>query len=71
MRFIFALLLLTTPAMAQQQVASPSQIAVQIDNAIGILAQRAEYAEGQVKQLQAELADLKSKCGEPCKDGPK
>lgn len=58
MRFIAALLLFVTPALAQEQIASPSQLAIQIDNAIGVLAQRAERAEAQARQLQAQIANL-------------
>jgi hypothetical protein len=65
------LLLIATAALAQQQqqqqAQSPSQLAIQIDQAIGLLAQRTEFAESQVKQLQEELAKLKAKCGEACK----
>ncbi len=64
---ILAGLLLSTPAAAQQ-MATPSQIALQVNGAVAVLAQRAEYAEAQVATLQKQLADLKIKCGDTCKD---
>jgi hypothetical protein len=49
-RTLLALLLLTTPALAQQL--SPSQIAIAVDQAVNQLAQSLE-------QLQKENAELK------------
>jgi len=58
MKVLAWLLLMMVPALAQQ-MATPSQVAIQIDNAVGLLAQRAEFAEQQVKTLQAENDQLK------------
>lgn len=59
MRFVIAFMLLTTPAMAQQQqVASPSQLAVEIDNAVGTLSRQAEYYKAQAEKAQQQIADL-------------
>lgn len=65
------LLLIMSATAAAQQTASPSQLAIQIDSAVGMLAQRAEYDEQQIASLQKQLTDLKAKCGHPCKDEKK
>lgn len=67
MKIIMTMLLIATSASAQQ-MGTPSQIALQVNGAVAVLAQRAEYAEAQVAALQKQLADLKTKCGDTCKD---
>jgi hypothetical protein len=49
---------------AQAQDASPSQIAISIDEAVGFLAKRVEAAERQVKQLQEQNAALQRELDE-------
>lgn len=57
--YFITALFVTSSALAQQP--SPSQTAIQIDNVINSWAQ----------QLEAKdrlIAELKTKCGKPCKD---
>lgn len=69
MRFMLVLLLVIPGvALAQQQVVAPSQLAIQIDNAVGVLAQEAEHykaeaeaAEKQISELKKQVEELKRK----------
>ena len=65
MRYLaLTLLLLATPAMAQQRTAA--QTALAINQAVSQLAMTIDAAQRQIVELQAENAALKAKCGEPC-----
>ena len=64
-----ALLGLAGTAQAQQQV-TPSQMALQIDNAVNGLAQSVEALQAQVKQRDAKIKELEDKY-EPKKSEPK
>ena len=55
-----ALLGLAGTAQAQQQV-TPSQMALQIDNAVNGLAQSVEALQAQVKQRDAKIKELEDK----------
>ena len=55
-----ALLGLAGTAQAQQQV-TPSQMALQIDNAVNGLAQSVEALQAQVKQQAAKIKELEDK----------
>ena len=55
-----ALLGLAGAAQAQQQV-TPSQMALQIDNAVNGLAQSVEALQAQVKQRDAKIKELEDK----------
>lgn len=59
MRYLFVLLLLTTPALAQQPQ-SPSMLALQINNVVGQMAQALEVAQQKIKDLEAENERLKA-----------
>ena len=54
-------LLLPSAALAQQQPATPSQMALQIDNVINQWAQTIEAQQKQIAELQKENAELKAK----------
>ena len=54
------LLGLAGTAQAQQQV-TPSQMALQIDNAVNGLAQSVEALQAQVKQRDAKIKELEDK----------
>ncbi len=59
---IALVLILSTPAFAQQpQQITPSQVAVQIDSAIGQLATALEQSQAQVKALQEQIKLLQAK----------
>ena len=64
-----ALLGLAGTAQAQQQV-TPSQMALQIDNAVNGLAQSVEALQAQVKQRDAKIKELEDKY-EPKKSEPR
>jgi hypothetical protein len=66
-RVVAALMLFVTPALAQQQQFTPSQIALQIDNAINQLAMQAE----QVPILQKQIIDLQKQIEELKKERDK
>jgi len=57
---VAALLGLAGTAQAQQQV-TPSQMALQIDNAVNGLAQSVEALQAQVKQRDAKIKELEDK----------
>ena len=59
--FATILSLLATPVFAQQQQIAPSQMALQIDNAIGQLAIALEQSQAQIKALQEQIKSLQSK----------
>ena len=60
--FATILSLLATPVFAQQQQQiAPSQMALQIDNAIGQLAIALEQSQAQIKALQEQIKSLQSK----------
>lgn len=63
MRLLALLIFLAvaSPAVAQQELGSPSALALQINGAVAQIAQRAEHAERQVQQLAAEVKRLKDK----------
>ncbi len=71
MRLTAALLfsLFATAASAQQQ-ATPSQVAIQIDNVVNGMAQSIENDQRIIADLQKQIADLKAKY-EPAKSEPK
>lgn len=65
---ILASLVLTNPAWAQQQQTTPSEVAIQINNAVSSLALALEQANRQIKDLtdknialQKQIDDLKGK----------
>ena len=64
-----ALLGFAGTAQAQQQV-TPSQLALQIDNAVNGLAQSVEALQAQVKQRDAKIKELEDKY-EPKKSEPR
>lgn len=66
-KLMIFLALLSGPAAAQQ---SPSALALQINGVIGQWAQAIESLQVQNAKLEKQLADIKAKCGEPCKDAP-
>ena len=60
---------LATPAMAQQQQVTPSQMAIQIDNAVNGLATSIEVLQKQLADAQAQVKQLQDKY-EPKKPSP-
>jgi hypothetical protein len=77
MRYLIALSLffLSLPALAQQQP-TPSQTAIQIDNAINGWAQRLEAQDKMIADQIAKIADLQKQIddakakADPAKDTP-
>jgi|HubBroStandDraft_4_1064222.scaffolds.fasta_scaffold252500_2 hypothetical protein len=57
---IITVLLAATTAQAQQQI-TPSQMAIQIDNAVNGLASSVEVLQTQLKQSQARVKELETK----------
>lgn len=68
MRFflIIACIGLSAPAFGQQLL--PSQLALQIDTAVNSMAAGLENNQKIIAELQSQIANLKAKCGEACKD---
>jgi TolA-binding protein len=62
--FIFVALLFATPAFAQQQQRSPSQIAIEANQMVGYLASFAEQEGVTIQQLQKQLADAQARVKE-------
>lgn len=58
-----------SPALAQQPQITPSQMAIQIDNAVNGLASSVEVLQAQLKQVQTQLQACPKP--EPNKDAPK
>lgn len=58
---LVALILLSSPVWAQQVQQSPSEIAVGIDNDVGILARIAEQQARVIQALQARVKALEDK----------
>ena len=58
---IIALLTWAGAAQAQQQQITPSQMAIQIDNAVNGLASSVEVLQTQLKQSQARVQELEDK----------
>lgn len=56
-----ALLTFASAAQAQQQQITPSQMAIQIDNAVNGLASSVEVLQTQLKQSQARVQELEDK----------
>ena len=71
MKFVAAVLFaaLASPAMAQQQQITPSQMAIQIDNAVNGLATSIEVLQKQLAQAQSQVKELQDKY-EPKKPPP-
>ena len=53
-------------AFAQQQL-TPSQLALQIDNAVNSLAQTVEQLQKELQVTQARVNEIETKCGDACK----
>ena len=68
-----SLFLLVTPALAEPRM-SPSQLAIGIDNDVGLLAQLAEHQAIAIQALQAALtvvcAHIKDEKPKECPVGP-
>ena len=58
---IVAIALLGLASTAQAQQVTPSQMALQIDNAVNGLAQSVEALQAQVKQRDAKIKELEDK----------
>jgi len=56
-----AILAIATPALAQQHQLSPSQLAIGIDNDIGVLARLAEQQQQIIDDLKRQLAEAQAK----------
>ena len=67
---IVAIALLGLASTAHAQQVTPSQMALQIDNAVNGLAQSVEALQAQVKQRDAKIKELEDKY-EPKKSEPK
>ena len=69
MKFLaIAILLLLPASVSAQQQATPSQVAIQIDNVINQWAQTIEAQQKLIADLQKQNAELKAKCGDSCKE---
>ena len=66
---VIALTICASPAMAQQQQITPSQMAIQIDNAVNGLATSIEVLQKQLADAQAQVKQLQDKY-EPKKLSP-
>ena len=59
---VFAVVLaISTPAFAQQHSMSPSQLALGIDNDVGVLARLAEQQQQIIDDLKRQLAEAQAK----------
>jgi len=58
---VMILAMLTTPATAQQQQITPSQMAIQIDNAVNGMATSIEVLQKQLAQAQTQVKQLQDK----------
>ena len=58
---IALVLAISTPAFAQQHQLSPSQLAIGIDNDVGVLARLAEQQQQIIDDLKRQLAEAQAK----------